>query len=101
MNLEQVTQLELDWLAEGEMNADERQQLLARLDHTPDGWKRCAFALLESQSLGRSLTMVRALTHISDAPIPCRNLPTTMAIATFPSFFCPCGPSLPRTTWMS
>ncbi|MEN6405536.1 MAG: hypothetical protein ABFC77_03595 [Thermoguttaceae bacterium] len=39
-----------DRLVDGEMNEAERRQLLAGLDRTPDGWRRCALAFLESQS---------------------------------------------------
>ncbi len=51
-----VTQEELDWLTEGELEQAERQQLFTRLDQQEDGWKRCALALLEHQALQTSLS---------------------------------------------
>jgi hypothetical protein len=39
----------LDRLADGELDPGERQRLLSRLDRQPDGWRRCAVALLEAQ----------------------------------------------------
>src|SRR5262245_44335403 len=40
----------LDRLVDGELDGEERRKLLARLDATPDGWKRCALAFLEAQA---------------------------------------------------
>jgi hypothetical protein len=40
----------IDRLVDGELSADERQQLLAGLDAQPDGWRRCALAFLEAQT---------------------------------------------------
>lgn len=40
-----------DRLADGELSSDDYRQLLASLDDHPDGWRRCALALLEAQAL--------------------------------------------------
>jgi hypothetical protein len=40
---------QLDLLVDGELNETDRRELLVRLDHEPDGWRRCALAFLESQ----------------------------------------------------
>jgi hypothetical protein len=40
----------VDLLVDGELEASERRDLLHRLDSTPDGWRRCALAFLESQA---------------------------------------------------
>lgn len=45
----------LDRLVDGELADDERRHLLATLDHTPAGWRRCALAFLESQTLRQGL----------------------------------------------
>src|SRR5712692_7228638 len=45
----------LDQLVDGELSDTERQELLARLDAEPDGWRRCALAFLEAQSWRESL----------------------------------------------
>ncbi|TWU30290.1 hypothetical protein [Bythopirellula polymerisocia] len=39
-----------DRLADGELPADERRELLSSLDERTDGWRRCALALLEAQT---------------------------------------------------
>jgi hypothetical protein len=38
-----------DRLVDGELNEEERRELLTRLDSEPGGWRRCALAFLESQ----------------------------------------------------
>ncbi len=38
-----------DRLVDGELNEEERRELLAGLDGEPGGWRRCALAFLESQ----------------------------------------------------
>jgi hypothetical protein len=40
----------LDRLVDGELNETERRALLLRLEHSPDGWRRCALAFLEAQA---------------------------------------------------
>lgn len=42
--------LVFDRLADGELSAAERQELLSSLDNRTDGWRRCALALLEAQT---------------------------------------------------
>ena len=44
-----------DRLADGELGDEQRRELLARLDHEPDGWRRCALAFLEDQALRQAL----------------------------------------------
>jgi hypothetical protein len=39
-----------DRLVDGELTPGERRELLASLDHVPDGWRRCALSFLEAQS---------------------------------------------------
>ena len=43
-------ELLFDRLADGELSATERRQLLQSLDHREDGWRQCALALLEAQT---------------------------------------------------
>jgi hypothetical protein len=40
----------LDRLVDGELAEPQRRALLARLEHRPDGWRRCALAFLEAQA---------------------------------------------------
>lgn len=40
----------LDRLVDGELNETERRNLLLRLEHSHDGWRRCALAFLEAQA---------------------------------------------------
>jgi hypothetical protein len=49
-----------DRLVDGELNEEERRNLLAGLDGEPGGWRRCALAFLESQCWQQTLgTVVR------------------------------------------
>ena len=48
----------LDLLVDGELDDAQRRELVAGLDHTPDGWRRCALAFLEAQSWGREMQAV-------------------------------------------
>ncbi len=41
---------ELDRLVDDELEPEQRERLLRRLDVVPDGWKRCALAFLEAQA---------------------------------------------------
>ena len=45
----------LERLVDGELSPEEYRGLLASLDESPDGWRRCALAFLESQALAREL----------------------------------------------
>ena len=47
--------LRFDRLVDGELNEEERRNLLTGLDNEPDGWRRCALAFLESQCWRQSL----------------------------------------------
>src|SRR5436190_22665968 len=40
----------LDRMVDGKLNETERRNLLLRLEHSPDGWRRCALAFLEAQA---------------------------------------------------
>ncbi len=40
----------IDRLVADELGTDDRRALLARLESTPDGWRRCALAFLEDQA---------------------------------------------------
>lgn len=44
-----------DRLVDGELTPEEYRELITSLDHTPDGWKRCALAFLEAQSFAAAL----------------------------------------------
>ncbi len=48
MNLS-IDPTEIDRLVDGELDTEARRDLLARLDSSPDGWRRCAVAFLEGQ----------------------------------------------------
>ena len=41
---------QIDLLIDGELSPEARRELLARLDESPDGWRRLALAFLEAQS---------------------------------------------------
>jgi hypothetical protein len=46
---------ELERLVDGRLSPDEYRQLLIRIDHHPDGWRKCAMAFLEEQALKNEL----------------------------------------------
>ena len=54
-NNELVNDSGFDRLVDGELNEQERRQLLSRLDGEPNGWRRCALAFLESQCWKQTL----------------------------------------------
>src|SRR4051794_18532172 len=47
-----------DRLVDGELTQPERRSFLESLDQRPDGWRRCALAFLEAQSLGEELRLL-------------------------------------------
>jgi hypothetical protein len=49
------TDADLDRLVDGDISARERRLLVARIDASPDGWKRCALAFLEAQAWREAL----------------------------------------------
>lgn len=61
----------IDRLVDGELDDNERQRLLARLELEPGGWRRCALAFLEAQEWTRTFSSasgeILAL-HSSDDP---------------------------------
>jgi hypothetical protein len=59
--------IEIDRLVDGELNQDERRDLLLRLEATPDGWRACALAFLEAQEFTQAS---RAWTRELAAPPP-------------------------------
>jgi len=59
----------LDLLADGELSESQRRELLSRLDHVPDGWRRCALAFLEAQAWGDAMTPIPAQAPPSPATV--------------------------------
>jgi len=55
----------LDRLVDGELTPEEYRQVLSELEQIPNGWRRCAHAFLESQALGQSLPLVMQTTRSS------------------------------------
>jgi len=61
--------IQIDRLVDGQLTEPQRRRLLTRLDHQPDGWRRCALAFLEAQSWREALgPMVRPESPVSVAP---------------------------------
>src|SRR5262249_8983396 len=67
----------IDLLVDGELGDFERQELLNRLDNTPEGWRRCALAFLESQ------TWRQAIGIETSSVVPGPASATRTALATF------------------
>ncbi|PQO38688.1 hypothetical protein C5Y96_02050 [Blastopirellula marina] len=57
-SFENIDDLLLDRLVDGELSAEEYRQVLSQLDQMPNGWRRCAHAFLESQALEQALPLV-------------------------------------------
>lgn len=78
----------LDRLVDGELNETERRTLLLRLEHSPDGWRRCALAFLEAQAW-----RIEAKAVVTEpAPAPVAKAPAIAAQQIEPA-------SLARKTW--
>lgn len=50
----------LERLIDEDLSVAEQQALLRSLDDRPDGWRRCALALIEAQTLRRELGLLRS-----------------------------------------
>jgi hypothetical protein len=57
-NLPNLDAARLDLLVDGELPEAERRQLLAALEETPGGWRRCALAFLEAQSWKQEMAAI-------------------------------------------
>jgi hypothetical protein len=82
--------LRLERLVDGELPPDEYRALLASLDDEPGGWRRCALAFLEAQTLASELGSVRGSLDLRNdadgSAVPprrsiWRELPTLLAMA--------------------
>jgi hypothetical protein len=62
-----ITDEQLDRLVDGETSDEEYRRLLESLDDEPAGWRRCALAFLEAQSLYRDLI---GLAHSREGEAP-------------------------------
>ena len=56
---------QIDSLIDGELSPEARRELLARLDESPDGWRRLALAFLEAQAWRESFAEAAR-----EAPLP-------------------------------
>jgi len=65
----QTNDLLFDRLADGELPPDEYRRALAWADNRPDGWRRCALALLEAQALKRDLVIPQRPTTRQDTVV--------------------------------
>jgi hypothetical protein len=64
-------QILLDRLVDGELSLQERAEVLRQLEHTPDGWRRCALSFLEGQSWrGELSALLTERRTPSPAPAP-------------------------------
>ncbi|NOX56518.1 MAG: hypothetical protein GXP27_19160 [Planctomycetes bacterium] len=64
-----VSQVEIDRLVDGELDEQHERALLARLDRTPDGWRRCALAFLEARAWRRDMGRLIQAAHTDDAAL--------------------------------
>lgn len=83
MSITQLSQVEgglIDRLVDGELDENERQRLLARLEAEVGGWRRCALAFLEAQAWTHTLNSITTETLPRDQvpSILVTNQPTTI-----------------------
>ena len=52
------TQEQLDLLVDGELEGQDRKDLLRKLDRSPNGWKHCALAFLEAQMFQQAIDKI-------------------------------------------
>src|SRR3569833_1057092 len=84
MNPEAVNDAVLDSLVDGELNEDDRRQLLVQLESEPSGWRRCALAFLEAQRWRREMT-VFARPPVAAPRAPASQVPTASSASPVPS----------------
>lgn len=74
---------QFDRLADGELTAAERRELLDSLDDRDDGWRRCALALLEAQAFQAQLKsyVVQVDQDPRKATLPAPQQPTGRSAA--------------------
>ena len=70
----------LDRLIDGELSADERRRLLLALERQPDGWRRCALAYVESQSLSSAFKSLAAPWSAAQTPAATASLAAIVEI---------------------
>ncbi len=62
---------QFDRLVDDELDEQQRRELLARLDHEPGGWRRCALAFLEAQCWKQAFRVKPDVRR--DAAVPVRS----------------------------
>ncbi len=82
----------LDLLVDGELNENDRRELLCGLDGEPDGWRRCAIAFLEAQAWKQAVgAMFRPAAQAEAKPRAAKTADwrrrVEMALAIAASFF--------------
>lgn len=69
----------LDRLVDGELTDAEERAVIAKLDDTRDGWRRCALAFLEARCWQRTMTQLRDVSKVEPtrSPSPSGHAPFT------------------------
>jgi hypothetical protein len=76
-----IEQSDLDRLVDDALGPEERSTLLARLERTPDGWRRVACAFLEAQAWRAALGAMAAEAGAGTAPARRPRPPLALALA--------------------
>jgi len=67
---------QIDLLVDDELSESQRSELLRRLEHLPDGWRRCALAFLEAQCWKKELGLLAQTPQRMTAPaVPAQQKP--------------------------
>src|SRR4051812_17074918 len=59
---------QIDKLVDGELNDGEMRELLLALEAQPEGWRRCALAFVEAQTLRRDLAGIASAPREEQEP---------------------------------
>jgi anti-sigma factor RsiW len=84
-NEDGIDQHVLDLLVDGELSDEQERAVIARLDNTPDAWRRCALTFLEDRCWQRAAeTVTQPCEHTPhatrQAAAPWRAQPWTCAL---------------------
>jgi hypothetical protein len=68
----------LDRLVDGDLNADQQRALLTALENQPDGWRRCALAFIEAQTLRGEFRRMAAADEAANQQLDVREQPSVI-----------------------
>jgi len=91
MNEPQLTDAQLDSLVDGELPDQEYRRVLAHLDDEPGGWRRCALAFIEAQTLQRELGELAELARPQPQVARATHTPSAVGTSRWPLWLAMAG----------